>query len=68
MKEKTNIRIERAKKNITQGQLAEAVGVSRQVIHLLETKKTEPKLPLAIRIAKFFGKPVEIIFEENINI
>jgi len=65
---KNSIRVERAKKRISQENLAEAVRATRQSIHLIENGKTEPKLSLAMRISKFFGLRIEDIFEEeNIN-
>lgn len=64
---KNNIRVERAIKNITQADLAEAVSVSRQTINTIESNKYVPSTILALKIAKVFGKPVEEIFalEEN---
>lgn len=62
-----NIRVERAIVRMTQQQLAEAVGVSRQTINAIELSKYVPSAVLALKIAKTFGKPVEEIFtlEEN---
>ncbi len=59
---KNNIRVERAIKNITQAELAEAVGVSRQTINTIESNKYVPSTILALKIAKVFGKTVEEIF------
>jgi len=59
---KNNIRIERAVKNITQAELAEQVGVSRQTINTIESNKYVPSTVLALKIARVFGKPVEEIF------
>ncbi|MDB5006530.1 MAG: transcriptional regulator [Mucilaginibacter sp.] len=59
---KNNIRVERAIKNITQGELAEQVGVSRQTINSIESNKYVPSTILAIKIARIFGKPLEEIF------
>ena len=56
------IRIERAILNITQGDLAERVQVSRQTIHAIENGKYIPSAVLALKIARTFGKPVEEIF------
>lgn len=56
------IKVERAEKDITQQQLAEAVGVSRQTIVAIEKKRFLPSTPLALKIARYFGKPVEAIF------
>lgn len=59
---KNNIRVERAIKNITQAELAEQVGVSRQTINTIESNKYVPSTVLALKIAKIFGKPLEEIF------
>ena len=59
---KNNIRVERAIKNITQAQLAELVGVSRQTINSIESNRYVPSTVLALKMAKIFGKPVESIF------
>lgn len=56
------IRVERAKLDISQNELAEKLSVSRQTIHAIERKKKIPSVELAIRIARFFGVPVEDIF------
>ena len=59
---KNNIRVERAIKNITQGELAEQVGVSRQTINSMESNKYVPSTILALKIAGVFGKPLEQVF------
>ncbi len=61
------IRVERAKKHITQADLAEKVSVSRQTIHAIETGKFVPSTVLALKIARFFKVKIEDIFtlEEN---
>lgn len=59
---KNRIKVERAEINITQQQLANAVGVSRQTIVAIENNHFLPSTPLALKISKFFGKPVESIF------
>ena len=46
----------------SQGELAERLEVSRQTVNALETGKYDPSLPLAFRIAKLFGQPIERIF------
>ena len=48
--------------NLTQADLAERLGVSRQTVNAIETGKYDPSLPLAIKIARVFEKPVEEIF------
>jgi putative transcriptional regulator len=59
---KNSLRVERAIKNITQGELAELIGVSRQTINTIESNKYVPSTVLALKIAKVFGKPVEEVF------
>lgn len=56
------LKIERAVKNITQEELAKRIGVSRQTINAIETSKYIPSTILSLKIAQFFGKPVEEIF------
>jgi len=59
---KNTLRVERAIKNITQGELAELIGVSRQTINTIESNRYVPSTVLALKIARVFGKPVEEIF------
>jgi len=61
-KMKNNIKIERARHNITQADLAEAVGVSRQSINSIETGKFIPSVLLAIKISQYFKLHVEDVF------
>jgi putative transcriptional regulator len=49
----------------SQGELALRLGVSRQTINAVETDKYDPSLPLALRIAKLFGVPVDQIFIDH---
>lgn len=60
---KNTIKVERAKKNWTQAQLADQIGVSRQAINSIETGKFIPSTLLALRMAKKFETTVEIIFQ-----
>ncbi len=60
---KNTIKVERAKKNITQTDLAEAVGVSKQTIHSIESARFVPSTVLALKIAQYFNTTVEAIFE-----
>lgn len=57
------LRVQRAIHQMTQQQLAEAVGVSRQTINAIETKKYVPSTVLALKISKVFGQPVETVFQ-----
>lgn len=59
---KNRIRVERAERRMTQQQLAEAVGVSRQTINAIEAGRFVPSTVLALKIARVFGRGVEEIF------
>jgi len=59
---KNNIRVERAIKNITQADLADMIGVSRQTINTIESNRYVPSTVLALKIARVFGKSVEEVF------
>ena len=59
---KNRIRVERAEVRMTQQQLADAVGVSRQTVNAVETGKFGPSTLLELKIARTFRKPVEAIF------
>lgn len=59
---KNTLRVERAIKDITQEDLARAVGVSRQAINSIEAAKYVPSTVLALKIAAYFGKSVNDIF------
>lgn len=50
---------------MTQQQLADKVGVTRQTILALENSKYSPSLELAFRIAHVFGLPLEAVFTYN---
>ena len=56
------LRVLRAERNWSQGDLAERLEVSRQSVNAIETGKYDPSLPLAFRIAELFDKPIEDIF------
>jgi putative transcriptional regulator len=60
---KNQIKVERAKKNWTQADLATQVGVSRQAVNAIETGKFIPSTVLAIKMAQAFGIAVEALFE-----
>ena len=60
---KNNIRVQRAVVRLTQQQLAEQVGVSRQTINAIESGKFIPSTLLALKIARPFRQPVEAIFQ-----
>ncbi|MEO0066068.1 MAG: hypothetical protein RI983_1394 [Bacteroidota bacterium] len=54
---------DKAKKNITQAELAELIKVSRQTINAMELGKYVPSTVLALRLAKIFEVKVQDIFE-----
>lgn len=60
---KNTIKIERALKGITQEDLAKIISVSRQTINAMEAGKYVPSTVLALKIARYFGKKVDDIFE-----
>lgn len=64
---KNSIKIQRAVLNITQEELAKLVHVSRQTINAIESNKYVPSTVLALKIAKVFNKPVDEIFELEID-
>ncbi len=64
---KNTIKVERAKKNWTQEDLADRIGVSRQSINSIETGKFVPSTVLALKMARAFGTPVEMIFQLEKN-
>ena len=59
---KNTVRVERAIMDITQQQLADAIGVSRNTINSIESGKYVPSTLLALKIARYFGKPTDAIF------
>lgn len=60
---KNRIKIERAIKNLTQEELANEIGVSRQTINSIENNRYIPSTVLALKISKVFEKSVNEIFE-----
>lgn len=59
---KNRLKVLRAEKNITQEELGEIIGVSRQTINAIEKEKFDPSLPTAFRISKLFNLSIEEIF------
>ncbi len=64
---KNTVRVERAIRDITQQQLADAIGVSRNTINSIESGRYIPSTVLALKIARFFDKPADSIFELDEN-
>ena len=62
---RNRLRVLRAEKDWSQAELAERLAVSRQTVNSIETGKYDPSLPLAMRIARLFGRPVEEIFNDD---
>lgn len=60
---KNSIKVERAKKDITQAELAMQIQVSRQTINAMEKGKYVPSTVLALKLAQYFGTTVEDIFQ-----
>jgi putative transcriptional regulator len=59
---KNTLRVQRAIADVTQEQLAQAVGVTRQAIHSIEQSKYVPSTLLALKMAKYFNVSVHEIF------
>jgi putative transcriptional regulator len=64
---KNTIKVQRAIKNITQADLAEAIRVSRQTINTIESGKYVPSTVLALKIAQYFHTSVEEIFQLDLD-
>ena len=60
---KNKLKVQRAIHDLTQGALAEKIGVTRQSINAIEKGKYVPSTVLALKIAKLFNESVENIFE-----
>jgi putative transcriptional regulator len=61
---KNRLRALRAERGWSQAELADRLDVSRQSVNAIETGKYDPSLPLAFKIARLFGQPIERIFED----
>ena len=59
---KNRLKVLRAERDWSQADLADRLAVSRQTVNSIETGKYDPSLPLAFKIGKLFGQPVEAIF------
>jgi putative transcriptional regulator len=62
---RNRLKILRAERNWSQADLAERLDVSRQSVNAIETGKYDPSLPLAFKIARVFGQPIEAIFGDR---
>jgi putative transcriptional regulator len=59
---RNRVRALREEREWTQSDLAERLDVSRQTVHSIEKGKYSPSLPLAFKISRTFGRPIEEIF------
>ena len=59
---KNRLRVLRAERSWSQSELASRLGVSRQTVNAVENGKYAPSLPLAFKISRVFGHPIERIF------
>jgi putative transcriptional regulator len=62
---KNRLKVLRAERDWTQGDLAEKLEISRQSVNAIETGKYDPSLPLAFRIADLFEMTIEDIFQRD---
>jgi putative transcriptional regulator len=62
---KNSVKVQRAMRNMTQEQLAEKLGVSRQTVIAIESNKYLPSLALAFRLAALFGVKIEDLFSPD---
>jgi putative transcriptional regulator len=59
---RNDVRALRLAKDLSQGDLAAVLDVSRQTVNAIETGRYSPSLPLAIKLARYFGMSVEEVF------
>jgi len=62
---RNDVRALRGGAGLSQADLAAALGVSRQTINSIETGRYVPSLPLAIALARYFGRAVEEVFHDD---
>ena len=62
---KNRVRELRGEHDWSQAELAKRLEVSRQTVNAIETERYDPSLPLAFKIARLFGKPIEEIFHPD---
>jgi putative transcriptional regulator len=62
---KNRLKVLRAERDWSQADLARRLDVSRQSVNAIETGKYDPSLPLAFKIARLFGQPIEAIFNDG---
>ena len=59
---RTTLKVHRAMRDLTQGDLAALVGVTRKSINAIETGRMVPSTVLALKLARALGEPVEALF------
>ena len=64
---KNQLKVLRAMRNWSQAELGEHLDVSRQAVNEIETGKYDPSLPLAFKISRLFGQPIEEIFDDGFD-
>ena len=62
---RNRLKVLRAERDWSQADLAQRLDVSRQSVNAIETGKYDPSLPLAFRISRLFGMPIEEIFHDQ---
>ncbi len=64
---KNRLKLLRAEQDWSQAELGERLDVSRQAVNAIETGKYDPSLPLAFKIGRLFGMPIEEIFDDQFD-
>ena len=64
---KNKLKVLRAERDWSQADLADRLDVSRQTVNAIEVGKHDPSLPLAFRISRVFGQPIEAIFTDGLD-
>jgi len=62
---RNDLRVLREERGWSQGALADRLEVSRQTVNALETGRYDPSLPLAFKVARLFGQPIESVFHPD---
>jgi len=62
---RNDVKERRLARGLSQADLAKAMGVSRQTINSIETGRYVPSLPLALALGRFFGVPIEEMFDAD---
>ena len=62
---KNRLKVLRAERDWSQAELGGRLGVSRQAVNAIETGKYDPSLPLAFKLSRLFGRPIEEIFDDG---